>query len=220
MNELPIARTTVATFLALILGGPTIALGQDHLGVPSSVLSGFKSLVDYDRMVRDTLLARTAEDPYVRAIVEPSFQSEWVVDVTPPTGGVAQIQLVVATRPVWNGGTPLVQPIQRSDGTLTSDLAERLRRIWLNMLQGVRPSAKPRLGLDGVNYHFAAFVQGEGILAGEVWTPATDTRPERLVRLAMLLREVAEAPSSRRASLLNRLRSESEAFARILGVDE
>jgi hypothetical protein len=86
--------------------------------------------------VRKTLLAQSSDSPYVRLIVMPSFEPEWMVEVSEPSGGAAQIRLVVTSRPVWNGGQPEVQSVGTRLATLNLETAELLRRTWIAMLRG------------------------------------------------------------------------------------
>jgi hypothetical protein len=82
------------------------------------------------------------------------------------------------------------------------------------MLRGVRRDpADLTAGIDGVTFHFSAFVLGEGVLAGETWSPEEGTQSARLVRVGTTLREFVEAPASARPVVLERLRNDAQALA-------
>jgi hypothetical protein len=196
--------------------GTMTAAARQHLQFPSSTLSGDQLQVDYDYAVRQTLLAQAKPDPYLRMVVKPSLQSEWMVEVLEPSGKTTTIQLLTAQAPVWNGGKPAVQRSLMRTAVLSSETAETLRRIWVAMLYGVRFESVPRNGLDGITFHFAAFVEHEGILAGEVWSPADDPHLQALVRLGTTLRECVEISEHRRAPLNDQLRNEAKAFVHLL----
>jgi hypothetical protein len=113
----------VLVLLAVQVAGADRVAGQDHLRVPDSALSSFKFHVDYEHAVRQTLLSQRADDCYLRLIAMPSFQPEWMVEVSEPAGGVAKVQLVVANRPVSNAGKPTTQSTRTSVATLSPETA-------------------------------------------------------------------------------------------------
>ena len=48
---------------------------------------------------------------------------------------------------------------------------ERIERAWQKMLLAARHPKTPRLGLDGVEFHFSMFIIEHGIVTAEVWSP-------------------------------------------------
>ena len=63
------------------------------------------------------------------------------------------------------------------------DLADRLQKLWGDMLLGVKHPAEPINGDDGVTYHFSAWLLGRGDLSGQVWSPDEDSKTGRLTAL-------------------------------------
>lgn len=74
---------------------------------------------------------------------------------------------------------------------IPKDLAEKINVFWREMLLNVEHPAKMDEGLDGVTYHFSAWVLGRGDLSGHVWSPEPDSKTGRLVALTEALADYA-----------------------------
>jgi hypothetical protein len=206
-----VAAVVVLTsiFVTSISNRRSVAAPQNHLEVPRATLSSYSFQLDYEYALRKTLVDPAGDKPYVRLIVMPSQTQEWMVDVTE----ASVVRLVVADAPVWNNDKPVVRKATTLTANLRPETATFLRQVWLSMLKGVRRPDVARNGLDGTQFHFSAFLVGEGILAGQVWTPEQGTPTERLVRLGELLRKFVEATGTQRSALENQLRNEAETLS-------
>jgi hypothetical protein len=69
-------------------------------------------------------------------------------------------------------------------------VADGIKALWKAMLLAVRHSEKED-GLDGITYHFSAWIQGRGGLSGHVWTPEPESKAGQLARLAEALADFA-----------------------------
>src|SRR5262249_42738872 len=74
---------------------------------------------------------------------------------------------------------------------LPKDLAEGIATLWDAMLLDVRHPRKPEGGLDGMTYHFSAFIAGRGILSGQAWSPEQESKIGQLAQLADSLADFA-----------------------------
>jgi len=169
--------------------------GRDtHLVPVSGTLSGFAFRVEYDQAVRKTLLSEATDSPFLRMLVEPSFQPEWVVDVLKPDGDHAVIRVVTAKSPAWSGGTPVVSSTITEDGAIPAELAGLIKRTWVLALRGTRyPKPSNTIGLDGATFEFVSFVEGEGNFAGQAWSPENGSIAGRLVEEGVMLRNLTGA---------------------------
>lgn len=75
--------------------------------------------------------------------------------------------------------------------SIPRDLAAKIDALWRDMLLSVAHPAQPADGVDGVTYHFSAWVSERGTLSGHVWSPEPDTNTGRLVALTETLAEYA-----------------------------
>lgn len=69
-------------------------------------------------------------------------------------------------------------------------VADGIKTLWKAMLLAVRHSEKED-GLDGITYHFSAWVQGRGDLSGHIWTPEPESKAGQLARLAEAVADFA-----------------------------
>jgi hypothetical protein len=74
---------------------------------------------------------------------------------------------------------------------LPRDLADGIKTLWAAMLVDVRHPKGSDAGLDGVTYHFSAWIQGRGDLSGHIWTPKPESKAGQLSQLAESLADFA-----------------------------
>ena len=90
-------------------------------------------------------------------------------------------------------------PLTRCEKPLDAAVAKQVAAVWTGVLLETRYSPAQTLGLDGVTYHFSA----RNYLAGEAWSPPSDSKPGRLAELAETL--VRYCDSKAEATELERL---------------
>ena len=78
------------------------------------------------------------------------------------------------------------------DAALPTPLAERIARVWQNMLLDAQHPKQPPLGADGTTYHFSMWVQSHGIVSGTVWSPDEGSGTFALTNLASALAQYAK----------------------------
>ena len=96
--------------------------------------------------------------------------------------------------------------IQRWSTPIPASVAERVIRLWRQMLLDARPGADERVGVDGETYEFAMPLNGRSVLTAEVWSPEKGTRTEALVMVAHALSQFARG-SMDTQELIKRLKS-------------
>jgi hypothetical protein len=168
-------------------------------------------LVQYHFLVA----AMLAEPPTGRkvelasVICLPSFRPEWIVRILDKKNGRFAVLLTEAEEHIWGAywhkRDPREIKVRRKQATLDPELARRLVDAWRRMLVGVRHRRQDRMGLDGVNYHFACLGFGCETLSGRTWSPPPESPAGRLVALSESLREYAESKCSRLAEAGERI---------------
>jgi hypothetical protein len=131
-------------------------------------------------------------------LVEPSFNSEWMMEVLEPVRGNAVVRIVTADNPVWSGGVPVVRSTVIEEGVITEELATIMKRAWVLALRTTcygEPPSTPTVRVDGTTFQFVSFVEGEGNLAGQTWSPPEGSLVGKLVDEGMMLRDLARRPS-------------------------
>jgi len=177
------------------------ALRNDSLTSPSSVYATV--VPEYDLVLRNVLLKNSPHNPYVRVIVRPSFESEWMVEIDQPVEDSATIRLIEVEAPVWNTSEPRRQPSRVTTGTISRSIAQEVRRAWMGMLDRTQPPHANTRGFDGTTYLFSAWVSGRGDIEGEVWSPPECNITSDLVRIgntmrSLVRREISPADAERR----------------------
>ena len=103
-------------------------------------------------------------------------------------------------------------PLTRCEKPLDAAVAQKVSAVWIGVLLETRYSPAETLGLDGVTYHFSAVHQDilagrilspPHFLAGETWSPPSDSKPGQLAELAETL--VRYCDSKAEATELERL---------------
>lgn len=83
---------------------------------------------------------------------------------------------------------PKDMPLDRCTLPIDDALAGTVISDWRRMLMEVRQGYPRRLGADGAIYHFS--MQERAIsMAGQIWSPQSDTRPGMLLDLASAMRD-------------------------------
>ncbi len=76
-------------------------------------------------------------------------------------------------------------------------VADEIKTLWKAMLLEVRHSEEEdEDGLDGITYHFSAWVPGRGDLSGHIWTPEPESKAGQLARLAEALADFARGAAA------------------------
>jgi hypothetical protein len=168
----------------------------------------------YERAVREVLCANTFAGLF-RAVVLPSFSSEWVIVVHKPEGGTARVELRVAAEPIWPRYERVPRPSYREySAEVPESVARALTAAVQRALRLTRypPSDNTGAG-DGVTYHFASFVLGDGDLAGQVWSPPEESDAGKLVAILDTLRTTLEKQKAIDNRVRERLLSLSKQIA-------
>jgi hypothetical protein len=82
-----------------------------------------------------------------------------------------------------------VAPVRMHQCQLPTDRAGAICDFWKRILAQTRYPEKPKLGCDGVYYHFAYWGVGSTPLAGKIWSPDETSVPGKLAELGHTLRD-------------------------------
>jgi hypothetical protein len=182
------------------------AFCQEHLEPEDGILSELDPIIEYNLTIRKCLLRQTDTTEMARLLCLPSLSPEWVVTVRRnDESQVWEVEVAVAEKRLWDCKDPEKVPITRRLAPIDSTSAERIRKAWSAMLEGVRyPRDVGIRGLvqDGMVYHFSMFVDQVGVRAGR-WSDqdgdnGADSPPARLARVAEAVRKYAEGPPQSR----------------------
>jgi hypothetical protein len=202
-------------FAAAIVACPCCtASAQEHLEPERGSINESLTSLDYKLRLHKALLKEAASYYRARVICEPAFQRRWVVTLVceqadTPVYFVDYAGLADPRDPRAGG--------QKARAPLDREAADAIQNVWLQMLRAVRYPDAPRIGADGVTYHFSRFVGlGEddprapgGWETGQVWTPDPTSLTGRLASLGEAMREFAMAPQEKRADLREKILKEA-----------
>jgi hypothetical protein len=178
-----------ASVIASLLGAGA-ASADEHL-VPEG---------KFDQVYQDTAKSvfRVAFEPTVlaRAIIEPSFWSEFAVGVR-LTAGQYSVFALTPSKQIWNGSLEKAEqtepktvhvaaceiPVEQSDGV-------RMVAVWKNALARVQANSAV-LGNDGETDHYSMTVNGKE-LAGQAWSPREDSEAGMMRDIAYAIHDACE----------------------------
>lgn len=224
----------MTTLVALLV----LSAAPDHL-VPQPAVLGEYDVDEYQVALAQAFLPDRYRD--VQMLVVPSFQPEQSVYVRRPVlrgrapAGVSPVVVSIrARKSLWAERSRIVAGGRRNFTATAEDqrramaqvrpdldvaeapLAEAtvvvLEELWTAALRQVRYPEQPRLGLDGVTYHFADWTRGFGYRAGTVWLPATTSRLAGLVEVGEALAAYARTAPQDRPAAEQKLLEKSKAL--------
>src|SRR5262245_54564919 len=158
-----------ARYVTLILAAQVTlcltASAQDHLEPEQGMLNQPGWEWDYAQRLREVLLKDAAREHVARMVCSPSLsEPEWVVTVVreepkdldgPHT---YYVECGVAEKKLFPPKDSKGVTAKRARAPLDRETAESLNQVWRRMLLTTRYPKEPRLGADGVDYHFSRFL--------------------------------------------------------------
>lgn len=188
---------------ALLFGFHTLASQaqqkDDHLLPATGLLSGYPFQDKYYPEVRETLYAGLDLNPVARLVVLPSFQPEYVLSID-QKGNKYFLIHNQAQKSIWSAsqaqGSPKVE-VEAKSVEISKETATTVGELFNTALDQVRyPAPVMSIRGDGTTYTFIAFRAGNGIRAGETWSPSVKTKMATLVAVAESLKELAATPTN------------------------
>jgi hypothetical protein len=133
-------------------------------------------------------------------VVLPSFRSEWALRLHGAERFGYAISVSQVDKPLWeNKSADVSQSEHRLD--VTRDFADALTGVVTRALLTVSNTNRPRIGVDGVTYHFLAQHPEFHRICGQTWSPAPSTMAGKLVDLIERLRRRVQGDSSAECSI-------------------
>ena len=211
----PLVRFAVRCLMfaiAIIVSPSLDASAQDHL-VPE--LGSLNDLgVDYAKSMRDVLLKDAALHYRARVICLRFGEAAWAVTLTRESDDPPAYFIEHA---VLEGRGKIENcRARRTKTPIDREAAEAIQKVWLRMLRAVRHPEVPRIGADGVTYHFSRFVPfaeddppaPAGRETGQIWTPDPASPPGRLASLSQAMRAYTLTQEAKRANQRERMLKE------------
>ncbi len=209
------ARYAVVVLAMQLIPGPSTS-AQDHLAPEAGILNTPSFHWDYSKRLRDVLLKDAASYHLARMVCLPSFETEWVVTVVREDGADLDdprtyfVEYVGAESKLFRTEDSQDIKVRKARAAIDPDTAEFLNTTWRRMLRRTRYPKEPRLGADGVSYHFSRFVplidRGRndpraGWEQGTIWSPDEDSLCGELVAIGEGLKDYALAQQEDRQKL-------------------
>lgn len=173
------------TCLFAVLVAATSSIGAEkdgaHLQPVDGYLSSYAHSHDYLIAVR-TVLVRDAVQSPAMMVTLPSFRPEYVVFLE-PHAGQSLVVSVTATTQIWSAKKRERVTVSRKEKLLGRDIADEIGTVFALATSQVHYPKEERSQLDGVSYHFSAFVKGTGVRAGRTWSRDSQTTCGRLIAL-------------------------------------
>lgn len=199
--------------MLLLASVTTSVLAQEHLEPEPGILA---ERDEYRTMVREVFADFYRTEPVLKVVILPSFRDEQVIGIQKTEQGYQAFAAVPSQR-LWLTHLRLEQErrqttsdkhladlrerapldpakitVKTERADLPAPMAERLAAVWKKSLLEVRHPKKQYGGSDGDTFHFSMFALGYGTLGGQIWTPAKDSKMEKLVKLVEALQQYTQ----------------------------
>lgn len=158
----------------------------------------------YHGRLREVLIDK-APRPYVlQFLIKPSFEPETLLSLY-RVDGRYEAQVRAPEVRIWGaeGGFGNIE-CKEAKKQVPAQTAERLCRVWNQMLVRTKRSMSDYLAFDGESYAFMGYQEGLGYMSGETSNPEQGTRPHVLAGIgeAMVAYVLAD-PASEHVLLAN-----------------
>ncbi|UOG72773.1 hypothetical protein MTX78_11610 [Hymenobacter tibetensis] len=174
-------------------------LKDDHLLPAKGLLAGDPPQDTYYLKVQETLYVGLDLDPIARLVVLPSFQPEYVISID-QKGNKYYLTYNQASKSIWS--TTQAQSSSKVEAQaksveISKEMATTVGMLFNTALDQVRyPEPVMRITSDGTTYTFIASRAGNGVRAGETWSPDIKSKMSTLVAVAESLKERAATPTN------------------------
>lgn len=160
-----------------------IAAEEDgaHLQPVDGYLSSYAHSHAYLVAVRNVLVRGAAQSPAMMVTL-PSFRPEYIVFLEAKAGQTFVVS-ATATAQIWSAEKRERVTVSQKEKLLRADIADEISAVFALATSQSHYPKEEQSGLDGVSYHFSAFLKGAGVRAGQTWSPASQTTCGRLVTL-------------------------------------
>jgi hypothetical protein len=197
------------------------ASAQDHLEPEEGTLNQQEWQWDYTKRLREVLLKEAASFHLARMVCIPAFEPEWVVTVVREDGEDVDaprtyyVEYVGAERRLFRPRNSQSVTVKKSRAPLDSKTADSLNKTWRRMLRTARYPMEPRLGADGMSYHFSRSLplidrgQSDPLAGGEqgrIWSPDEESLCGDLVAIGERLKVYVQAKPEDRDKIGSEIR--------------
>ncbi|UOQ64327.1 hypothetical protein [Hymenobacter volaticus] len=171
---------------------------DDHLLPAKGLLTSYSVQNQYYTKVRETLYVGLDLNPLARLVVLPSFEPEYVLSIDQKANKY-YLTYNQTPKSIWS--TTQAQSssnveAQAKSVEISKDMATTIEVLFNTALDQVRyPAPVMSIRRDGTTYTFIAFRAGNGLRAGETWSPDVKTKMATLVAVAENLKELAATPT-------------------------
>ncbi len=176
--------------------------GDGHLEPMDPGLFTSREQFAYYQRVAETLFGDQPKQQ-ARVVVLPSFEPEWVLEISTPLLEPVLLRHAIVSRPIWDDmntfeceGQVMKAPkepihVSASESSLDAELATKVLEQLKLGVQGTRYCPERGVHLDGILYCFQV-----GCYAGAAHSPGEDSYAGLLVRLAEKLAAAAQSATN------------------------
>jgi hypothetical protein len=196
------------------------ASAQNHLEPEEGILNELEFRWEHRKRIREVLLKGAAFYHVARMVCIPAFRPEWVVTVVQEEAEDADtpdsyyVEYVAVDKKLFPPNANEKLTVKKERAVLARETAEALNTTWRRILRSTRYSRNPRIGADGVGYHFSRGVplkyRDGGFEQGQIWTPVQSSPCGELVAIGEALRDYACAKPDKRDEARTVLRTRIE----------
>jgi hypothetical protein len=162
----------------------------DMLEPETGYFSGLNHQDSYYPIVKKVLFDSLQYNTDIRIVVMPSFSPEYLISIDTRENGKSYLTYRIAKQQIWNWPKPKNDQIECQKYIIEFDniFAKKLHELFVLAISKARFIPPPKgdtfevQGVDGTNYIFLTFVNGNGLIGGKTWSP----RSEKMSGLVVL----------------------------------
>ncbi len=179
---------------------------KDHLKPVPGMFGEYDFAFVYHSKIRKVLLKDLSDSPDFRFLTLPSFEPEYVLDLTfeRETEKIFLIYRVCKDK-IWNNEKWEKIKFKEYRIELDKKKYDLIMSLFNKALLNTKYKNHPSIGFDGTDYYF--LVSNNGMKAGKIWSPNKDSKMGKLVDIGNELIKFTKGDTNFNKSLIRKIES-------------
>jgi hypothetical protein len=172
-----------ALFFSIILS--LSSKGQaDHLKPVEGMFSEYSFQFEYYSKVRKILFAGLSDQPEIRFVVIPSFETEEVLDIE-KLNDKYYLVYQKCRKSIWYSKDIKEVKVDKVQKEIDWENVDLIKKLYKAAIFQTRFEETKFMGVDGNNYYFS--INDVGMKSGVIWSPNENTKMAKLVNVSLEL---------------------------------
>jgi len=165
---------------------------NDHLEPIGGYFDMYSHQYEYYANIRSILFKGMLDNPVLRYLVIPSFETEYVLQVD---RGEANNKYYINVRrgkqSIWYEKDKSKIEVEKWRNSISLEDLELIKQLYRNAILKTQYVVRNTIGMDGTRYYFS--VNDMGSMSGQTWSPGKGSTMEKLVNISEAIMNEAKA---------------------------